>query len=520
MKKKRFIKEILLIFLVSFILSAKFNPLKAKADVCRCVFYSTDEVNRKAECYPYPSDIPDPSQPCFSWLQILNSNSSVYTGSNSSHQPFCGSYSDCGSMSLSERPSPETAPTVQQIQQPPAPPPTPSALENLQADLNARKPILEINIPGLNFSDVVSTTDETGTYFYIAWIPELISALYKFLLAIVSIVAVVIIIIQGIKVASGGFISKTVKEGGKDVVISAYKNIGRAIVGLMIAWGSFAILYNVNPALVQFNALKVQVVKEEELPNPIIEAEEDAVSPATIEPSTLPPGNYDSLFQKYANCVRINWQILKMIALGENSKLNPSKVNDAGFVGLFQTKPEFCVGKFTDKYAKYANMCTIENLQKPSFGVAVGALYQKNTIKLVNTYCKNGELALQLQIFYSVLNSGSAGTEAILQTAQKLGGCTEANVREGSRIFWRNRKGGASARWFIGYYENPDKNGKIRNPGYCQAFADKLDCMGIRKFEHTLKSAKKGIARLGITSFSAQSSGVCPLDTNNPFPSS
>lgn len=130
--------------------------------------------------------------------------------------------------------------------------PAPSSLDNLMNDLNARRPILEINIPGLNFSNVASTTDDSGTYFYIAWIPELISALYKFGIAIVSIVAVVVIIIQGMRV---------VTSAGGEAKTSAYKRIGQAIVGLMIAWGSFAILYNINPALVQFNALKVQVVQ-------------------------------------------------------------------------------------------------------------------------------------------------------------------------------------------------------------------------------------------------------------------
>ncbi|MEK7131688.1 MAG: hypothetical protein AAB797_03070 [Patescibacteria group bacterium] len=376
-------------------------------------------------------------------------------------------------------------------------PSTPTALENLQADLSARKPVLEINIPGLNFSDVMSSTDDTGTYFYIAWIPELISALYKFGIAIMSIVAVVMIIIQGLRI---------VTSGGGEAKTAAYKKIWQAVVGLFIAWGSFAILYNINPALVQFNALKVRVAAEEESSNPIIEEE---ASSAT-EPSTLPPGSYDSLFQKYANCVGINWRVLKMIALGENSKLNPAKVNDAGFIGFFQVRPDFCPGKFKGKYKKYADLCTVKNLKTPAFNTAVGALYQKETINLVNTYCKNGDVALQLQIFYSVLNTGAGGTKKILQYAKNHGGCTENNLREGSRIFWHDAKGGASAKWFVNYYP----------PAYCQEFTDKLDCMGIRKFNHTFASAKRGVARQGITSFLSQSSGICPLDTDTPFPPS
>ncbi|HSR89288.1 MAG TPA: hypothetical protein VLK22_02705 [Candidatus Udaeobacter sp.] len=135
----------------------------------------------------------------------------------------------------------------------------PTNFSKLQADVlgNKRKPLLEINIPGLNFSDLASSSDDTGTYIYVPWIQELISALYKFGIAIVSIVAVVIIIIQGMRV---------IVSGGGEGTGEAYKKIFQSIIGLFIAWGSYAILYNINPSLVQFKALKVKVVERVELP--------------------------------------------------------------------------------------------------------------------------------------------------------------------------------------------------------------------------------------------------------------
>jgi hypothetical protein len=139
-----------------------------------------------------------------------------------------------------------------------------SPVEQLKQDLTARKPVLEVNIPGLNLNDVKSVTDDTGTYVYIPWISQLITALYKFGLGIVSIVAVVVIIIQGLRViTSGGGEGKTV----------AYKKILQSIVGLFIAWGSYALLYNINPALVQFNALKVKVVEKKTLADALSQEE-------------------------------------------------------------------------------------------------------------------------------------------------------------------------------------------------------------------------------------------------------
>ncbi len=161
-----------------------------------------------------------------------------------------------------------------------------NSLENLSNDLNARKPILQINIPGLNFSNVASSTDDTGTYFYIAWIPELISALYKFGIAIVSIVAVVVIIIQGMRI---------VTSAGGEGKAAAYKRIMQSVVGLAIAWGSFAILYNINPALVQFNALKVKTVDRMELEETHgCDDPSECGYQANVSGNTIPKGTFTS----------------------------------------------------------------------------------------------------------------------------------------------------------------------------------------------------------------------------------
>ncbi len=246
--------KIIPILFIAFFINTWFNPAKANADVCKCVFYTADEQQNKAECYPYPSNITNPDDPCFDWLLILNKNSSVYTGPNSAHQPFCASYSACGAIPLTDKPNPETAFTVQQIQQPNSPATIINQTNNreLLDALNARKPILGISIPNLTFSDVSVSKDDSGTYVYITWLPELISAIYKFSISIASIVAVIIIIIQGVRI---------VISGGGPAKATAYKRISQSVVGLGIAWGSFAILYTINPSLVKFNALKVQVIQ-------------------------------------------------------------------------------------------------------------------------------------------------------------------------------------------------------------------------------------------------------------------
>jgi hypothetical protein len=154
----------------------------------------------------------------------------------------------------------------------------PFSFSNTKSDLQdelSQKPLLEIRIPGLNFGDVSSSSDETGAYVYISWIPELITALYKFGIAIASIVAVVMIIVQGVQIIISG--------GNTEAISTAYSKISHAVIGLFIAWGSFVILYTINPKLTEFNPLKIKVVQKQLLSEPE-EATEETVTGSTPTP--------------------------------------------------------------------------------------------------------------------------------------------------------------------------------------------------------------------------------------------
>lgn len=127
-------------------------------------------------------------------------------------------------------------------------------LFGIQADLQIRKPILAIDIPQLDFTDVQNSIDEEG-YLHLPYIGEYMSAIYKFAMVIVSIIGVIMIIVVGVKI---------VVLGGEEKV-AGFKKIGQITIGLFIAWGSYAILYNINPDLVNFKALKVKYIEKEEL---------------------------------------------------------------------------------------------------------------------------------------------------------------------------------------------------------------------------------------------------------------
>ena len=127
-----------------------------------------------------------------------------------------------------------------------------STVTDIKQDLEIKKPILAIKIPTLSgFSDIKSNIDAQG-YLHLPYIGEYLAAIYKFAMVAASIVAVGMLIKKGFDIAiSGGGEGKT--EG--------YKRIGQIIIGVALMWGSYAILYNVNPELVEFKALKIKYIQ-------------------------------------------------------------------------------------------------------------------------------------------------------------------------------------------------------------------------------------------------------------------
>ena len=135
-------------------------------------------------------------------------------------------------------------------------------------DLKIAKPLIEINVPNLNLSEVKNTTyeDEEGNiYLQLPWIGEYIAALYRFAVIIASIFAVVMIINKGFSI---------VMSGGGEEKVAAYKRIGQILIGLSLVWGSYTLLYYINPSLVQFKVLSVQFIQRQDLP------------PEDLQPST------------------------------------------------------------------------------------------------------------------------------------------------------------------------------------------------------------------------------------------
>lgn len=143
--------------------------------------------------------------------------------------------------------------------------------------------ILGIKIPNLKFSAPPSEADEEGN-IYIPWIGEYIKAVYNFALIAISIIAVVVLIIQGARII--------VSAGGPQKS-AAYKGITGAVIGLFIAWGSYIILFSINPDLVQFKSLQIKFIPTDPLQVELQTTEINTVDPSSDQPAS---GTYTPIF--------------------------------------------------------------------------------------------------------------------------------------------------------------------------------------------------------------------------------
>lgn len=140
---------------------------------------------------------------------------------------------------------------------PPATPatvvPTGQTVDEIQTLI--AKPVTKINIPGLNFSEPKAVEEDSGVYLYLPFIGEYLAAFYKWAIAALGVLAVVMIMNHGFAWSISG--------GSPEKITTAKKRIGEALIGLLIAVGSYTLLYTINPNLVEFKSLKVLYVKKE-----------------------------------------------------------------------------------------------------------------------------------------------------------------------------------------------------------------------------------------------------------------
>jgi len=131
------------------------------------------------------------------------------------------------------------------------------------ADL-LKEPSPKISLPGLSFTPLSvvkeSVNMDGGNNFYvrIPYLSEYMAALFRYGIAAVILIAIVVIIISGMLWSLSG--------GNTEAISKAKKLLGQSIIGLILELGSYTILSFINPNLTELDALNVLYVSETSFP--------------------------------------------------------------------------------------------------------------------------------------------------------------------------------------------------------------------------------------------------------------
>ncbi len=274
-------------------------------------------------------------------------------------------------------------------------------------ELKIEKPQTKIKIPGLDFSNpenLLQEEDEVGSKFIlIPYLGEYLAAIYRYAVVIISIIAVVMIIDAGFQYI--------ISSGNSEKITKAKDKIIHSITALILAVGSYTLLYTINPELVKFKNLRILTVQG--LPLDILDKGQPLKISSSSKSST---GNatYDSIFQKYESCLDVDWKILKAVAYRE-SRLNPDAVSDTGYKGLFQTTKKNCEGNGSNGYlGKYGLSDYCEEITDPEVSTMVGASSLRASYKLVEKVCPKATNESKVFFMYTGHHSGLGGAKNIM----------------------------------------------------------------------------------------------------------
>lgn len=139
--------------------------------------------------------------------------------------------------------------------------------------LGIDKPKLNVPDPIFSLSRyTVVQSDGTRTVISIPWIGEYLAAVYRFAVPFGAILAVIVIMVAGIM---------WMTSGGAKGLSTAKEWITNAVVGLLLLVGSYVVLSTINPDLVTFKNVQIQIAEPVVEPT---EAEADSVV-LSIEPT-------------------------------------------------------------------------------------------------------------------------------------------------------------------------------------------------------------------------------------------
>ncbi len=334
-------------------------------------------------------------------------------------------------------------------------------------------PALSINIPLLNlseFSKFSTGTDKDGNeYVALPYITVYLSTIFRLSIGAAAVLAVIMIMI-------GGFVwAASAGDAGR--IKTAKNMITSAATGLFLTLGAYTFLQVVNPGILNMQGLKVALVQPR-----YVDIVEDYV-PETETPITTTgaPSQYDEIFSKYAPCAGVTADTLKAIAKAE-SGLQADRVNNSGYIGLFQTKAANCPASVT----KYCG-----DLKDPDNNTAVASAMIRKSADYIAAHCPGSSSHDQMLMLYIAHNMGFGMLKFVTKQ-----GCDAKTMREKTIDFYEDRTD--TARAYAPKYQAGCLNGRTDVRAYAE-------CTGGPKFDYASR-----LAASAPSTVIASSDAVCP----------
>ncbi len=117
------------------------------------------------------------------------------------------------------------------------------------------QPKLNIPIPDFSFSKQLISTDSKNMNF--PFFGEYISAIYTWAVGFIALITILVIMVGGLKYSTA--------RGNKEQIDDALDYIKGGVVGLLIAVGTYTLLYTINPELIKLKSLTLQQVERADI---------------------------------------------------------------------------------------------------------------------------------------------------------------------------------------------------------------------------------------------------------------
>lgn len=279
--------------------------------------------------------------------------------------------------------------------------------------VSAQTPDIPLQIPiydksGTRVESLAGCT-KNGDAITCGALAQYIKILYEWLVRAAAILAAVMF-------TWGGFLWLT--AGGNTGRLGQARTIlANALTGLVLALGSYTLLYTINPKLIELKPIQLGTIKAI--------AQELVQSAASILRSGILRNHaeYDEDIRRFASLYNIDCTLIKAIIYQEDPEWNPREVSSAGAVGLMQVLPTT------------ANM-TQQELFYPEKNIEAGVKYLSSLARgdACPSSCQNGkdkadDCTLPANILQAADQYGTIDDGVRFALAAYNGGPCGANVK-------------------------------------------------------------------------------------------